>query len=700
MQTIQNRLVTIYSSDDVANDYASQGLGSLPDFISCSVNSKLNGGEFFTGVYPNDGINSDKIQNDNIIYTYVDGQRSRQRMRIYNTNTQIIEGMITFNAEPIFSDTRRYVGKYFSTGDNPTTAQAAFNQVKNILKPQLPSRFKFVSDVDTQSRVEIEQFNLLEFFAGKEGSILDRFKGEFIRDNNTLYHTKRLGVDNKLQLTYSKNLNELELEIDSSQVLLGVYPFISGDQDEPDITLPEEVIMTDTANLYPNGYIEFVDFKEKAEDVDGLRREARNWLLTNADKTKPVISGKIDMVSLRDVEEYKEFSKLTDFTLGDGVNVYHPDLNDIINARIVEYDYNVLTGSYDSVVIGNLKSSFLDKASNLSGEIISNITRQIDSSTGVGASINSVIMRQINKATGQSGGFVVIDPPENPTRILIMDSPNKQTAQTIRQINYDGFAKSTTGIDGDYFIEWGIESGFHDKIDNGESTNNVVIDNGTITYTYDKLSFNKVADDKITFYNLLGTESMYLSRRESMMLDVNQTDNFSLATQDTPTGKTFTTRFKVSGSNGDVRVNKVLFGKDRLTVDSGTKVDYWSDINMNGYKILNQSDIRLKENILPVEINGINETKKLEFYEFDRKQMYKNKNSNEQPNSERELGLIAQYTPFLSRKDNDSNYLSIDVNKQIMLNSLTNKQLIERIEALESKVVKRTISRRKYHHNR
>lgn len=700
MQTIQNRLVTIYSDNDVVNNYNSQGLGTLPDFISASVNSKLNGGEFFTGIYPQSGINSDKIKNDNIIYTYVDGQRSRQRMRIYNTNNEVIEGMITFNAEPLFSDTRRYVGKFYSTGESVTTAQGAFNQVKNILKPQLPSRFQFVSDVDTQARVEIEQFNLLEFFAGKEGSILDRFKGEFIRDNNTLYHTKRLGTDNKLQVTYSKNLTGLELEVDSSEILVGIYPFISGEQDEPDITLPEEIILTENESLYPNGYIEFVDFKEKAEDIEGLRREAKNWLTTNVDKTKPAISGKIDMVSLRDVDEYQGFASITDFTLGDGVNVYHPDLNDIINARIVEYTYNVITGAYDSIVIGNLKATFLDKASTLSSDIMSNIVRQIDSQSELGTSINNIITRQINKATGQSGGFVVIDPPENPTRILIMDSPNKQTATVIRQINYDGFSKSTTGIDGDYVIDWGLTSGFHDTIDNGEGVNNVRIENGEITYTYDKVTFNKTSSDQITFYNSLGVEAMNLNRRDSLVLDINQSDNFTIATQDTSTGKTYSARFKVTGSNGDIRLNKTLFGKDRFTVDSGVKVDYWSDINMNGYKILNQSDIRLKKDIEPVDVNGIAETKKLEFYEFTRKQMYKNKNKDQQPTDERELGLIAQYTPFLSRKDIDSNYMSIDVNKQIMLNSLTNKQLIERIEQLETKVTKRKLNRRKYHRNR
>ncbi|EGO8444263.1 hypothetical protein EPK30_14490, partial [Enterococcus faecalis] len=72
--------------------------------------------------------------------------------------------------------------------------------------------------------------------------------------------------------------------------------------------------------------------------------------------------------------------------------------------------------------------------------------------------------------------------------------------------------------------------------------------------------------------------------------------------------------------------------------------------------------------------------------EFDRKQKYRTKDINKQPSSKRELGLIAQYSPFLAIESDFDNYLSIDVNKQIMLNSLTNKQLIELVESQEKRI--------------
>ena len=37
--------------------------------------------------------------------------------------------------------------------------------------------------------------------------------------------------------------------------------------------------------------------------------------------------------------------------------------------------------------------------------------------------------------TGQNGGYVLLDPKEAPSRILIMDTPDKNTARNVLQIN-------------------------------------------------------------------------------------------------------------------------------------------------------------------------------------------------------------------------------------------------------------------------
>lgn len=159
---------------------------------------------------------------------------------------------------------------------------------------------------------------------------------------------------------------------------------------------------------------------------------------------------------------------------------------------------------------------------------------------------------------------------------------------------------------------------------------------------------------------------------------------------------------RVDGDDGTVEIKQGKLGTDMnggdkaitnvwlpaFKVPNNAPVNFYSNLNMNGYSILNQSDIRLKESIEDTKIDGILETKKLNFVEFNRRQNYQSKDPSKQPNSERELGLIAQYSPFLSIKSQEDNYLRIDTSKQIMLNSLTNKQLIELVESQEKRLNK------------
>lgn len=460
MRNIRERLVTVYSKNDDTNNYNTQGLGSLPDWLSATVNAKLNGGEFFTGSYDSKGVNADKLQVDNILNLFIDENRPRQRMRIYKAKRDIITNTIEVEAEPIFSDIRRHVAKKFAI-DN-TTANNAFSQVATQVTPKLPTKYRFVSTVDTIASIQIEDFNMLEFFGGKEGSILDRFKGEFRRDNNTLYHEKRLGREHKVKLVYTKNLTGLNLEVDGSTIVVGIYPYISsGSEDEAEIQLPEKVIFTEYAETYPNGIVQFVDFKEKATDVATLRTQAEQWLKTNVEATKPKISGTVEMIPLKHQKGYEKFVTMNTVELGDGVDVYHPELEDTISARVVEYDYNVLNDSYEKLVVGNIKANFLENMDNSVSDLINNAIDQLTKDGQISDLINDVVDHQTDLITGNSGGHVLLDPKEQPSRILIMDTADKDTARNVLQINQKGIGFSQTGINGQYTTAWTLDGGFN-----------------------------------------------------------------------------------------------------------------------------------------------------------------------------------------------------------------------------------------------
>lgn len=519
-----DNLITIYDKNDANNLaehlYDTQGLGALSDWLTATVSNKLNGAEIFQGTYSINGTNADLIVEGRIIQCYVDENRAKQRLRIYYAKTSVIGNTIEVKAEPIFNDIRKSVLNKYDSGTEKITATQAWQNAKALAKPAIPSQFSFSSLVDTLANVKIEKANFLEFFGGKEGSILDRFHGEFLKDNNTLHHEKRLGTDHKIKAIYTKNLTGLDLEIDAQSVLVGVYPFISSSSEgEDEITLPEEVIFTDYVDDYPAGYVSFVDFKDKATDVATLREAAKDWLKTNIDKQKPQVSGSIELVPLRHQRGYEKFVDLEKVSMGDGVDVYHPQLKVNMSARIVEYTFNVLTNSYDKLVVGNVKTNFLENTENNVSNLINDAIDQLKNVGEISDLINDIVDHQTDMITGQNGGYVLLDPKEAPSRILIMDTPDKNTARNVLQINNAGIGFSKTGINGTYETAWTLDGGFNASFITAGEIVGITI-RGTTLISDGTDYRTSIANGKMTWYSKkVNKDIMELEARDYVSAD-------------------------------------------------------------------------------------------------------------------------------------------------------------------------------------
>lgn len=519
-----DNLITIYDKNDANNLaehlYDTQGLGALSDWLTATVSNKLNGAEIFQGTYPISGTNADLIIEGRIIQCYVDENRAKQRLRIYYAKTSVIGNTIEVKAEPIFNDIRKSVLNKYDSGTEKITAAQAWQNAKVLAKPAIPSQFSFSSLVDTLANVKIEKANFLEFFGGKEGSILDRFHGEFLKDNNTLRHETRLGTDHKIKAIYTKNLTGLDLEIDAQSVLVGVYPFISSSSEgEDEITLPEEVIFTDYVDDYPAGYVSFVDFKDKVTDVATLREAAKDWLKTNIDKQKPQVSGSIELVPLRHQRGYEKFVDLEKVSMGDGVDVYHPQLKVNMSARIVEYTFNVLTNSYDKLVVGNVKTNFLENTENNVSNLINDAIDQLKNGGEISDLINDIVDHQTDMITGQDGGYVLLDPKEAPSRILIMDTPDKNTARNVLQINNAGIGFSKTGINGTYDTAWTLDGGFNASFITAGEIVGITI-RGTTLISDGADYRTSIANGKMTWYSKkVNKDIMELEARDYVSAD-------------------------------------------------------------------------------------------------------------------------------------------------------------------------------------
>ena len=113
---------------------------------------------------------------------------------------------------------------------------------------------------------------------------------------------------------------------------------------------------------------------------------------------------------------------------------------------------------------------------------------------------------------------------------------------------------------------------------------------------------------------------------------------------------------------------------DKWVVKSDV-TESWNNIDMKGRTITNQSDSRLKANIIDSEYDVLKEAERIRVIEYE---WDLNNPANKNKPVGKQFGLQAQSTPFLQTKSaNDESYLSIDLFKQINYNTFLGKRLNE-----------------------
>ncbi|TNX38297.1 hypothetical protein FIU41_15265, partial [Enterococcus faecium] len=108
-----------------------------------------------------------------------------------------------------------------------------------------------------------------------------------------------------------------------------------------------------------------------------------------------------------------------------------------------------------------VKTNFLENTENNVSNLINDAIDQLKNGGEISDLLNDIVDHQTDMITGQNGGYVLLDPKEAPSRILIMDTPDKNTARNVLQINNAGIGFSKTGINGTYETAWTLDGGFN-----------------------------------------------------------------------------------------------------------------------------------------------------------------------------------------------------------------------------------------------
>lgn len=116
-----------------------------------------------------------------------------------------------------------------------------------------------------------------------------------------------------------------------------------------------------------------------------------------------------------------------------------------------------------------------------------------------------------------------------------------------------------------------------------------------------------------------------------------------------------------------------------LLMDNSYMYSY-RNISMEGYAITNQSDIRLKTKMDDATVDALKEIERMAFIDFE---WDKTNPVNANKPDGRFFGIKAQYSPFLqTHTSKEESYLSIDMNKQVTLNSKAIQELWHKVKEL------------------
>lgn len=429
-------MILLYPSTET--EFQNNGLGALSDAISCTVTEERNGMYEMEMQYPVSGSHYGEIANRAILFCKPDPYRDPQPFRIYRI-LKPISGRVTVYAHHISYDLSGVTVSPFSAG----SCAGALDGLKvNAVPADMP--FTFWTDKSTSGNFSVEApSSLRSLLGGTEGSVLDVYGGEYEFDRWTVKLWNRRGKDSGVTIRYGKNLTDLQQDENISNVATGIYPYWKG-SDGTLVEVPGKVVNApgtyDFTRIIPVDFT--TDFQEQPTS-EQLQERAETYVESN-NIGVPTVSLSVSFQPLEQTEEYKDITLLERVNLCDTVTVEYPDLGVSATAKCVKTVYDALKDRYTSVELGEARTNIADTVAGQQQQI-----EKLPESSA----FQEAVSNATGWITGNRGGYVVIrdsNGDRQPDEILIMDTPDIQTAQKVWRWNNSGLGYSSTGYNGPY----------------------------------------------------------------------------------------------------------------------------------------------------------------------------------------------------------------------------------------------------------
>lgn len=423
-------------------------IGWLAEASDCQCTEERNGVFELEFQYPMLGRYAADLVIDRYVKAKPNATAANQFFHIRKVSKPI-NGMFTVSCEHISYALSGYpVPTVLASGN----AQVAINAILTAAKNQLGKDTGFsvaTTDITLSSSIALTNVSARAALGGVSGSVLDVYGGEYEFDNHTIKLHKARGKDRGVRIAYGRNMTELKCDIDMDSAYTGIYGYVKNDN----VDLHSYKAVINSSGINAKTLIR--DFSSDFSGGDskitqsGLDSAVAAYAAAN-DINSPTVSMTVSFVDLSQSPEYASFSALESVSLCDTVQIYHKDLNINIKAKVIKTVYDVLRERYTSIDLGSPRANFADvikqtvnEAKDLRGQLVS-------AKSDLTAAYEKAIADATAAITGNSGGYVRLNPSQNPQEILIMDTPDISTAKNIWRFNLSGFGHSSGGYSGPY----------------------------------------------------------------------------------------------------------------------------------------------------------------------------------------------------------------------------------------------------------
>lgn len=366
-------------------------------------------------------------------------------------NPQKKSNKITCTCKHLFYDTAFYLIADAYVVDK--TCNEALDHLNNACDVTTP--FTTISDIQTLNTCRIVRKSFEEAIS----TVLERWGGHLVRDNFNVAIMSDIGRDNGVTLRYGKNIKDIQVKEDWSNVVTKILPvgkdgltldniYISTNDldsseknyglsyDKPytkSITFSQEIDEEALKEVYTkNGTLDEEAYAEalKIALIDDLREQALDYIRVNC-VPKINYSVKANINNVTDV--------------GDTIEVYDERLNVNLITKVISVKWDCLQERYTEVNFGN----FSNKLKNL--VTTTTVTAKKEIKNTVDTEVVPEVTKQVKEAFNNiwsafDKSYCVYDGDQ----LLVVDELPKEKAKNCLRINRFGISLSKDGLNGKF----------------------------------------------------------------------------------------------------------------------------------------------------------------------------------------------------------------------------------------------------------